>query len=248
MKTHGPVLVTGAARGTGRAIATRLLRDGTHVIGTYLRGETEAHELLGQYPGLVEMHQVDLSSRDQTAALIQACAAKETLGGMVLNAGAIEFALLDETTDAQWDSVIEINLSANWLLLRGLGHLVAPGAAIVAISSTDATRASYASIGYTVSKAGLNALMNCAAAVLGVRQVRAIALCPGWMNTAMSTKESYEAASLTPLGRNGTPDEIAAVAVFLLSPHASFINGSPLVVDGGYGLVDYVMTKEAGGL
>ena len=242
-------MITGAARGIGRAIAEQLLDDGYSIIGTYNDGSDEAHELESAHDKKrVTMTRVDLSNRAETMRFIESVRQQGPIDGLVLNAGVIEFAALTDMTDEQWDRVLEVNLTSAWLIARGLSQALKPGSAVVAISSTDAFTASYSSISYTVSKAGLNALMNCLAAVLGDSGVRAIPLCAGWVDSGMSTEESYEAANLTPLKRNGKPQDIARAVSFLLSDRASFINGSPFVIDGGYGLIDYIVKKEAEGL
>jgi NAD(P)-dependent dehydrogenase (short-subunit alcohol dehydrogenase family) len=243
------IVVTGAARGIGRAITEQLLTEGHSIIGTYHEGVEEARTLRDSFgEERVVLRQVDLSNRESTREFIRFTQERGQLDGLVLNAGVIEFGILDGVSEAEWDRVIEVNLSAPWLLTQGLGKNLNPDSAVVAISSTDAFTASYSSISYTVSKAGLIALMNCLSAVLGERQIRSIPLCAGWVDSGMSTPESFEAAQLTPRGRNGTPAEIAKVVSFLLSDSASFITGSPLIVDGGYGLIDYIVKKEAEGL
>lgn len=98
-------------------------------------------------------------------------------------------------------------------------------------------------IAYLASKAALLAVTRSLANVLGPRGVRVNAVTPGWVDSGILT-ESYEASSLTPLGRNGSPVDIAKIVAFLLSDGASFINGASIVADGGYTGVDYFMKKE----
>lgn len=236
--------ITGAARGIGRAIAERLLDDGHRVLGTYHEGADSADELERDYPGMVSMRSTDLSDLsvlDETAEFFRS---EGHLDGVVLNAGLIDFALFGEVEEQAWLDVMNVNLNSSFFLIQRISSALREEATIVAISSTDAFTASYASISYTVSKAALNALMNCLAVTLGEQKVRSIALNAGWVDSGMSTEESYAAAELTPVGRNGRPEDIAAVVRFLLSSEASFISGSPLVVDGGYGLVDTIVREE----
>jgi NAD(P)-dependent dehydrogenase (short-subunit alcohol dehydrogenase family) len=97
---------------------------------------------------------------------------------------------------------------------------------------------------YSASKAALLNVTKSLANLLGPDGIRVNAIAPGWIDTDMSTDASYAAGELTPLRRNGTPDEIAAVVEFLLGDDARFVTGASLVVDGGYTNVDTIMKQE----
>src|SRR5260370_40908814 len=79
----------------------------------------------------------------------------------------------------------------------------------------------------------------------GRRNIRVNAVAPGWINTGMATEESYQAVEITPLARNGWPEEVANLIAFLVSDEASFVNGETIIIDGGFGNVDYIMLQEA---
>ncbi|MBT2512805.1 SDR family oxidoreductase [Arthrobacter sp. ISL-30] len=142
-----------------------------------------------------------------------------------------------------WDRTFEVNVTAPLILAHEIGLSMSTGASIVNIGSTDAYIGSFRSIAYSASKAALLSVTRSLANVLGSRGIRVNAVTPGWVDSGILT-EPYEAARLTPLGRNGKPDDIAKTVVFLLSTDASFITGASLVVDGGYTGVDYFMKKE----
>lgn len=237
----GIVVVTGASRGIGRAIAERLSASGRTVVGTFNTGRDEANDLSASHG--VEVIHVDLGDRDSTGTLIEALAGRP-IAGLVNNAGIIEFETFDEFTMDAWDRTFEVNVNAPLLLAKELSPAMRAGAAIVNVASTDAHVGSYSSIAYSASKAALISLTQSLACVLGGAGIRVVAVTPGWIDTGMSTDESYEAASLTPLGRNGLPDEVASLVEYLLGAGGSFITGSSLVIDGGYTCVDYIMKKE----
>ncbi|MER6766115.1 MULTISPECIES: SDR family NAD(P)-dependent oxidoreductase [Amycolatopsis] len=239
----GRVLVTGASRGIGRAVAELLVREGVSVVGTYNSGNQEAAELTGL--GVVEMVRVDFADRAETARVLADLAASGPFNGIVNNAGAIEFERWGEFTLESWDRVFDINLRAVLSVTTTLTKSMPPGGSIVNLASKDGMIGTYASMSYSASKAALINLTRSLANVLGPAGIRVNAVSPGWADTGMSTEPSIEAGQLTPLGRNARPEEIAEVIKFLLSDASSFVSGANYLVDGGYTGVDLIMKKEA---
>jgi 3-oxoacyl-[acyl-carrier protein] reductase len=238
------VIVTGASRGIGRASAIQLTKAGYEVHGVFNRSKDEAENLTKEH-GIV-FHQADLSQREQTNNLAKELSQFQ-IYALVNDAGIFEADDLDSMDFNNWDRHLEINLTAPLVLSIALSKSMRTGSSIVNIASTDGMMGAFDGLSYSASKAALINVTKTLGNYLGPKGVRANAITPGWIDTAMVTEEPAKASQeMTPLGRNGKPEEIANVIEFLISDKASYINGETIVVDGGLLNVDYVLKVESG--
>ncbi|MEE8406985.1 MAG: SDR family oxidoreductase [Acidimicrobiia bacterium] len=230
---NGSIVVTGAARGIGRAIAERLAANPSFtVIGADLAPELAlAEEIVGV--------QVDLTSDDGIEAVREAV---ETAGlpllGVVNNAGITRDSRLVNMTDESFQAVLDVNLGAAYRLSTVLAPLIAEGGSIVNIASR-AYLGNFGQFNYSMSKGGVVGLTRAMALSLAPH-VRVNAIAPGLIGTemAMAIPEDVleKMVSAIPLDRMGTPEEIANVVWFLLTPLSSYITGHVVVVGGGRSL------------
>lgn len=236
------VVVTGGASGIGLASAKALIADGRAVSLFDIAPQVVAvAESLGAH-GVV----VDVSDTDSMAAAVeQAAVAVDGIDGLVHAAGRVLPEPVGMFTVESWDAVVDVNLRAqallSQLLLPHFENALAAGAApaIVGISSIEGLVGNPFIPAYCASKAGLLGLTRSMAGQLGPLGIRVNAVCPGFIETpmladALAVPEVKNAfLSAAPLGRLGQPEEIGAAVAFLLSPKASFITGTQIVVDGG---------------
>lgn len=241
--TNKIALVTGISKNIGMAIARRLVSVGYFVHGTYNSNENDAQTLKDELKEL-EIYKVDLSIRSQTLQFIEKV--KDVRFDLVVNnAGVIIFEKYDELDLANWDKVMEVNLSAPFVITHGLRESIAQGGVVVNICSTDGMTGSFASMSYSASKAGLINLTKSQGNVFGKRSIRVVGIAPGWVGSGMDSPAIAEAMANNPMGRNATADEIANTVLFMASSSASFINGTTITVDGGYTNVDSILKKES---
>lgn len=237
------VIVTGAASGIGRATALRFAREGAQMLLTDRTMEAledaaaEARSLGGQAATWL----ADLSDALAPAAIVGAAIAE--FGGLdvlVSNAGMNPKAALADCPVKQWDAVQAVNTRATWLLgIAARPYLAVSAGAIVATTSVAGTNPTPLCGAYSVSKAAQIMLIRQMALEWGPDGIRANCVSPGSVPTGMSperyaTEEGRALArARNPLGRIGTPEDIAEAIYYLSGPQARFINGSELVVDGG---------------
>lgn len=239
-------IVTGMSKGIGAATARSLAQQGHFVHGAYNSDRDGAEKIAAEFPDRFRLYQADFRKREATREFCANFVDKK-IDGIVSNAGIVEFEEFDDFDFNIWDNTLSVNLTTPLVLAQYFIGRMNSGGAFVAIASTDGMTGTFSSLSYAASKAGLITLTRGLGNIYGQRGLRANCIAPGWINTSMATKASYAAAELTPLGRNGRPEEVADVATYLLSDRASFVNGAIVVVDGGYTNVDTIMLREAKG-
>ena len=240
--TKGQVaLVTGASRGIGRAIALRLAQDGFLVTGTATSdaGAQAVSEALAAHPGSrgVRLEVNDAAGVDATLdALLKAHGALHVL---VNNAGITRDSLSMRMKDDDWDAVLDTNLKAVFRLSRAaLRPMMRQRyGRIVNITSVVGAMGNAGQANYAAAKAGVAGLTRALARELASRGITANCVAPGFVATDMtgSLPEAQKAGLLSqvPLGRLGTPEEIAHAVAFLASPLAGYVTGTELHVNGG---------------
>jgi 3-oxoacyl-[acyl-carrier protein] reductase len=235
------VIVTGASAGIGAGIARRLVSDGYRVVGTYHRGMERIQELAREVPGLA-IAQLDTGSADSIDTFVASLAGQEIFA-LVNNAGIVEFEESGVFDAALWQRVQDVNVQGALRLSLALRPQFSNPAAIVNIASTDAFLGGVDTMAYAASKAALISVTKSLALNLGP-SIRVNAIAPGWIDTDMGTKLPQMAIENTPLGRLGTPADIAGIVAFLVSDDAAYVTGATIVADGGYYCLDPVMKAE----
>lgn len=231
---NGSIVVTGAARGIGRAIAERLSANPSFtVIGVDLAPE------LGLANADIVPVQVDLTTDEGVEAVAAAVeGAAVPLMGLVNNAGITRDARLVNMTDEDFSAVLDVNLGAAYRLSTVLADDMTEGGSIVNIASR-AYLGNFGQFNYSMSKGGVVGLTRSMALSLAPH-VRVNAIAPGLIGTEMAMAIPDDVldkmVAAIPLERMGTPDEIANVVWFLLTPLSSYITGHVLIVGGGRSL------------
>ena len=236
------VVVTGASRGIGRAIAVRLAEDGFNIV-VHCRGRLDdAHETAAQVAaagGVARVLSFDVSAREAVREALETdIAAHGAYYGVVLNAGLTRDGAFPALTGEDWDAVLRTNLDGFYNVLQ---PLIMPmirlrrGGRIVAVSSVSGLIGNRGQVNYSASKAGLIGAVKALAIELGKRGITVNAVAPGLIETEMVEAHVpvAEIVKMIPLARAGAPDDVAQAVRFLMSAGAGYITRQVLSVNGG---------------
>jgi glucose 1-dehydrogenase len=254
MKLSGKVaVITGAARGIGRACAERFLNDGVKVVISDIDGDglaRTAAELAR--PGELRAIPADVTKRADIDRLVAAAATDfGRLDIMVNNAGVARNQDLLEISEKDFDDVIAVNLKGAFFGVQAAAkQMIAQGGGgvIINMSSVNALLAIPSLATYAISKGGMKQLTSVAAVALAPHRIRVVAVGPGTILTEMVATAIFSSddarrsvLSRTPAGRCGEPSEVASVVAFLASDDASYITGQTIYPDGGRLILNYTV-------
>ncbi|MGI5833740.1 MAG: 3-oxoacyl-[acyl-carrier-protein] reductase [Bacteroidales bacterium] len=236
-------LITGAARGIGKAVALRFAQEGANIAFTdlvlnELVLETEAE--IAAYGVKVKAYASDASNFEETHRLVDDIV-KEfgKVDILVNNAGITKDGLMMRMSEAQWDAVININLKSAFNFIHALTPVMMKqrGGSIINMSSVVGVSGNAGQANYSASKAGMIGLAKSVAAELGSRGIRANAVAPGFIITEMTGQLPEDVRKAwcegIPLRRGGSPEEVANVCVFLGSDLSSYVSGQVIHCCGG---------------
>jgi meso-butanediol dehydrogenase/(S,S)-butanediol dehydrogenase/diacetyl reductase len=244
------VLLSGTARGIGRAAALRFAQEGATVAGGDLLA-SEARETLSLIEaagGRGSGTQLDVTDEQSVREWVEAAVSR--FGGvdvLYANAGAVRFAPIEDQTLADWRFTLAAELDSLFISAQAAWpHLKQSRGVIITVGSTAGILGSVTNqrVAHTASKGGVIALTRQLAAEGAAHGIRAVCISPGMITTEGSRENLLapdhpmrKISSSIPLGRLGTPDDIAAAATFLASDDAAYITGANLVIDGGWSAV-----------
>ncbi|HON18581.1 MAG TPA: 3-oxoacyl-[acyl-carrier-protein] reductase [Salinivirgaceae bacterium] len=236
-------IITGAARGIGRAIAIYFAQNGANIAGSDLNYDDNCKALeneLRSYGVKAKMYASDASDMQSCESFVdQVVAEFGTIDVLVNNAGITRDQLLMRMTEDQWDLVIKVNLKSVFTMTKAVQKIMLKqkSGSIINMSSVVGIGGNAGQANYSASKAGMIGFTKSIAKELGSRNIRCNAIAPGFIITEMTAKLPEDVVKgwydKIPLKRGGQPEEVAKVALFLASDLSSYVNGQVISVCGG---------------
>lgn len=241
--TGKTALITGAARGIGKAIALKFASEGANIAFTDLvidENGKATEEEIAAFGVKAKGYASNAADFAQSAEVVNQV--KEDFGSidiLVNNAGITKDGLMLRMTEAQWDAVIGVNLKSAFNFIHACTPIMMrqKGGSIINMASVVGVHGNAGQCNYSASKAGMIALAKSIAQEMGSKGIRANAIAPGFIETAMTQALSEEVRKEwikgIPLRRGGTPEDVANIALFLASDLSSYVSGQVIQVDGG---------------
>ena len=243
MLKNKTAVITGGARGIGKAISLKMAEQGANIALIYSGSEEAAREVCDTITRLgvkAAAYRCNVADMEQVKATCQSILSDfGTVDILVNNAGITKDNLILRMSEAEFDDVLDVNLKGSFNMIQVLSKTImrSPAGRIINIASVSGIMGNPGQANYSAAKAGLIGLTKTVAKELAPRKVTANVIAPGFIQTDMTDNlpqsvKDY-ANTAVPLKRMGTPEEVADLAVFLASDQASFITGEVIKVDGG---------------
>ncbi|AWH78277.1 elongation factor P 5-aminopentanone reductase [Clostridioides difficile] len=238
------VLITGGARGIGKAMSKAFAKEGYNVLVNFNKSENGAKELytiLNEKNFSVKLFKADISNREDVEDMVDYCI--KEFGGLdvlVNNAGVSQDKLFTDITDEDWDNMMNINLKGSFYCSQvALKYMISEKKGnIINISSIWGISGASCEVHYSITKAGIIGMTKALAKEVGPSNIRVNSIAPGVINTDMLSGYNEEDIDVlveeTPLMRLGTPEDIANCAIFLASDKSNFITGQVISPNGGF--------------
>lgn len=238
------VIVTGGARGIGKAIVLALAEAGYKIVLNYNKSEKEAieiKELLTEKGQIVEIYKADVSKKEEVEGLVNFAIEKfGKVDVLVNNAGIYNFNLIQDIKEAEWDKIINTNLKSVFLCSQEIvkDMLKRKNGCIINISSIDGEKGAAGEVHYVASKAGIDGITKALARELGPSNIRVNSIAPGAIKTDINkdvTDDDWKVViEETPLRKLGKPEDIAKCVKWLIED--DFVTGQVISVNGGWGI------------